>query len=433
MWRSVCLSILTLLLFVSGSGSERREKQKASMDSLEIGAMNAVKKAHQMTDLEFVPLSRIVANEDKTYKAGKLYKGLMYSSVKETNTFVGMDVSFHTFMTALHNPKSVLYTDNVSKLPYHGSNCGAYYGTVCSGLINYALGIDIYSRSYDIPKTDEMELVPNQSVSGLKVADVLWRRGHVVLVTEIVKDKNGKIDKIEICQAQHGGCHRSYMSSESINEMLANGKWQVYRYKNLKKNTTYMPLTEFVAVEGEEKIPFTYNDDICTNKGDKACYVCGEKVVLNLAQGFKTVEVYKDSVLYKKVNVGKIPDIELKDLPYGDYMARAINDTRKSDFTRWKVIDVNVRVDKADSKVYFSSSNSIPVYMEFSSINGFSLPKNVYVFSEEDIRNGFKYVDNPILQGKQKKKGHTYLKVHFECDYGRVINRPINLAEKVKK
>ena len=114
-------------------------------------------------------------------------------------------------------------------------------------------------------------------------------------------------------------------------------------------------------------------------------------------------------------------------------MARTINGTRKSDFTRWKVIDVNVRVDKADSKVYFSSSNSIPVYMEFSSINGFSLPKNVYVFSKEDIRNGFKYVDNPILQGKQKKKGHTYLKVHFECDYGRVINRPINLAEKVKK
>ena len=180
------------------------------VDSVELGRMNAVKKAHQMTDLEFVPLVSFKANSNKTYKTGKQYKGLLYSSVKETNTFVGMDVSFHTFMTALHNPKSVLYTEDVSKLPYHGTNCAAYYGTVCSGLVDYALGIGIYTRSYEIPQADCMELVPNQSAAGLEVADVLWRKGHVAMVTGIWKDAKGNIERIEICQAQPGGDFRGF-------------------------------------------------------------------------------------------------------------------------------------------------------------------------------------------------------------------------------
>ena len=114
-----------------------------------LGARNAIKKAYQMTDLCFTPLDSFVANPSKTYYRGGKYRGLVYSSVKETHTFVGMDVSFHTFMTALHNPRSVIYTENVSKPPYHGSNCGAYYGTVCSGLITYALGLKVYQKSYD--------------------------------------------------------------------------------------------------------------------------------------------------------------------------------------------------------------------------------------------------------------------------------------------
>ena len=43
----------------------------------------------------------------------------------------------------------------------------------------------------------------------------------------------------------------------------------------------------------------TFDDDICTNRGDKACFISGETVTLNIAKGFKTVEIFKDSVLYK--------------------------------------------------------------------------------------------------------------------------------------
>ena len=401
------------------------------VDSLELGRLNAVKKAHQMTDLEFVPLASFKANSDKTYETGKKYKGLLYSSVKETNTFVGMDVSFHTFMTALHNPKSVLYTEDVSKLPYHGTNCAAYYGTVCSGLVDYALGIGLYTRSYEIPQADCMELVSNQSAAGLEVADVLWRKGHVAMVTGIWKDAKGNIERIEICQAQHGGSHRSYKnSSEAFNEMLAKGKWKIYRYKDLKKNVTYTPLTQFVAVEGEKKTPFEYNDDICTNKGDKSCYIVGEKVVLNVAKGFNSIEIYKDEKLYKTVSIDKNLDVLLENLPYGDYKARVVSRRKKSEYSYWKVIDVNVSLDEKNSRVVFSSANSVPVYLEFCSLSGSSFSKNVYAISEDDVKNGYKRVNIPQSKDYRKKSFPSYLKVHFECEYGRVINKPISWRNK---
>ena len=72
-----------------------------------IGASNAVKKAYQMADIVFFPKTDFSANS-RQYSAGKRYKGLVYSSVKEINTYIGTDVSFHTFMTAVNNPKSKL-------------------------------------------------------------------------------------------------------------------------------------------------------------------------------------------------------------------------------------------------------------------------------------------------------------------------------------
>ncbi len=97
------------------------------------------KKAHHMADIRWTPLNDI-PGLTKPIPAGIERVGLPYSSVKEKDKFVGLEVSFHTFMTALHNPRSVLYTEDVKESPYYGTNCGPYYGTVCSGAVNYALG-----------------------------------------------------------------------------------------------------------------------------------------------------------------------------------------------------------------------------------------------------------------------------------------------------
>ena len=170
--------LLSLTLFSVCNGQIKVGKPSLYVDDKgSPGAQNAVKKAHQMTDLEFVSHDTLKANFKKTYLPNKHYKGLIYSFPQETSTFVGLDVSFHTFMTALHNPRSVVYTEHLNKYPYHGKRIGSYYGTVCSGFVSYALGFKAYQTTYDIAKHDFMTLVDDQSVKGIQLADVLWQKG----------------------------------------------------------------------------------------------------------------------------------------------------------------------------------------------------------------------------------------------------------------
>lgn len=402
-----------------------------NIDSLtRVGAMNAVKKAHQMTDLPIIPAVTFTSNSTakEKYVAGKKYKGVIYSSVKEINTYVGQDVSFHTFMTALHNPRSVLYTDRLDQPPYHGENCRAYYGTVCSGLISYALGFKITQRSSDILVEDNFELIADQSAKGIRLADLICKNGHPRLVTGIMKDINGKIISIEISFAANSGCKRYEVKGEdAFNRMLKKNNFKIYRYKELYKNTSYIPANNFVAVDGEKQSFFTYNDAICANKGDKSCYVTGEDVTLNVFEGGDKVEIYKDSKLYKEISINhKDTNLILKKYPYGDYQARVVTGKKKSDYTCWKVIDVNVRIDKEKNRIYFSSANATPVYYEFSTISGGrpTNKKRVYAaeFTEKQIKNGFVTIEAPA----KGKLGCTFVKVHFECDYGMVINKPVN-------
>ena len=391
------------------------------------GAQYAVKKAHQMTDLEFIPADTIIANKSREYKPGKKYKGLIYSSVKETNTFVGLDVSFHTFMTAVHNPRSVLYTVNVAKPPYHGKNAAAYYGTVCSALVSYALGLKIYQKSYDFPNSDKMILIANQSSAGVQLADVMWKKGHVALLTGIRREKNtGKLFKIEYCEAVHKGCRRVVKAPEEFDQMIVDGKWKIYRYVDLEKNE-YKPLTDFVAVDGESKSPFTYNDDLCPNKGDKSCYNRGEIVVLNvLEDGFDEITIYKDSKIFTKKEIKGDSDIELVDLPYGNYKARLQRKGKMTDFVYWTVVDVQVNVNVEEGKIAFRSENAVPVYLEFCSENGERPDWGCYELTKEDISNGYVKVSKLPLSNKlDNHKSDLYVKVHFECNYGKVINRPI--------
>lgn len=426
----LCTFLFAFVMHFSAQPAMNRK----SLDS--IGAWNAVRKAHQMADLPIVPMKDFQSfpKNNGIYKKGRRYKGVIYSSAKETNTFVGTDVSFHTFMTALHNPRSIIYTDRTDEPPYHGVNCRSYYGTVCSGLITYALGFKITQRSFDILVSDDFELIDDQSARGIQLADIVCRNGHPAMVTGIEKDRQGTITRIEICSARGSGCCRLYVDGEdAFNKKLKQKGLQIYRYKYLYKNTSYTPATEFVAVDGEVLKPFQYNEVICANRGDKSCYVTGDDVILNVLKGGEKVEIFKDSKFYKEIYIHfRDTNVTLKNYPYGNYQARVVTGNKKSAFTRWKIIDVNVRIDQDRHRIYFNSANANPVYYEICSIAGGrpTNQKRTYAaeFTDADFKNGYVEVEPP----KKNKKGKadcTYVKVHFESDYGMVINRLVNWFE----
>jgi hypothetical protein len=85
-----------------------------------------------------------------------------YSSVRSEGRYIGFDIALRTFLAAVENPRSVLYTENLTG---RVSNAAAYYGSVCSAYTSYALGCGIpeVSRRYGPEISQGIQLVEPQS------------------------------------------------------------------------------------------------------------------------------------------------------------------------------------------------------------------------------------------------------------------------------
>lgn len=390
-----------------------------------LGRVNAVKKAYQMTDIEFTPLNPITANS-RTYQTGKKYQGLIYSSVKEIGTYVGTNVSFHTFMTAIHNPRSKIYSEKIDKAPYHGTNCKAYYGTMCSGLVSYALGVDM--ATFDFPVSDVMRKLDKNKHDSIEIADVLMHNnGHVALITNVKRDEKGFVESVEISEAVGSGCRRFTVNRDKYEKLMKETYKCVFRYTELFKNVDYTPAPEFVAVMDETPMSFVYNDVLCADKGDKACYREDEDITINIFHDYECLEVYKDDNPYLKIDGSSVKDIVLQGLPYGDYKARISMNGQYSDYTYWKVVNIELALDRPNGRLYFKSVNAIPYKMKFTNISGSR--KNAehlysqYISDEDTIRG---YIEIPL---EQTNTNFPFIHFSFATEYGKIENKPKNWFE----
>ena len=405
---------------------ERTKGMPSDLLMKEEGKLNAIKKAYQMTELTFTPVAAIWHNKDFYYPNVE-YKGLIYSSVKEIGTYVGTNVSFYTFASAVRNRRSKLYTERIDEPPYHGVNCRAYYGTVCSSLVSYALGISFIS--YDFVDSDLMKDIHYQIPEDVEVADVLWLKGHVAIITDISYSADGKVEMVEISEAVQEGCvRRQYSRSEFDNKMHRFFK-KAIRYKYIEDNTEYVPCPEIVPVAGEEPVPIQFVDEICIDKGDRSDYLIGEDVVINIYSAYDSIVVYKDDSIFSNYLPEEvISDISLINLPYGYYCAKHWFENNVVE-TRWSVIDYQVSYNKQDQIVSFKSNNSLPVLVRLCSISGGNGPgmnKLFYHFlTKDEQKAGAVYIpSDKILDEK-----HSYVQVKFKTEYGYVSTRPIKYQD----
>lgn len=406
---------LLVFFFITGCETEDASDYTMSIYSTSPGVINTVKKAYQMTDLKFTPKNNIEYNTG-TYFANNTYQGLIYSSVKEIQTYVGSDVSFHTFMTAINNPRSKIYTVHIDQSPYHGTNCRAYYGTVCSAFVCYSLGISGYA-SYSFPASNKFRKLISYHPDSIQVGDVLYKTDHVALITGLAKDESGHVKALEISEATQHGCERNTVSVVEFERLMITKYESIHRYLDIDKNIDYQSLAEFVPVMGETAIPFIYNDDICVDKGDKSCYLEGEEVVINILHSVEKLEIYKDDLLYKEMDIRENLDISLNDLPYGDYKARVSWGGIDSDYTYWKVVNVTTKIDRSSGRIYFRSKNAVPYKISGANIHG--SPAFNYTITEQEKAQGY-----VIISTDRFSENYPYLRVKFITEYGNIIDRP---------
>ena len=419
--------------------------------------LNVQKKSKQMTDIVWTPLADIpYQGTGGVFPANVPVTGLPYSSVKEIDKYIGFDVSIHTFMTAVNNPYSLLYTECVLKTRsasawgrvYNGvDNCAAYMGTVCSVLSGYGTGQVVQWPTAEDKWCAEINLnmvkVYEQKAQGLRIGDIIWIPGHNRLVVGLKRDSNGEVTHVQITEST--GSHvrqNADITAQTFNNKLSNEGGIIYRNIEIYKNR-YAP-SEFVAVGDETITPYIYNDDICTFAGDKATFRESDLIVLNYnlkSEGnWTAIKVFKDDVL---VNTYQLSEIDQSELPegqrnhalklgnthtYGQYKACMTDGTVDSEFTYWEVLETNVSYQRLEdtSRIEWSSENASALSWTICDINGTVYSHNE--FSLEEIEEG--HLDINLLNFNSRQypnrpfSGNMYLKIHFEGRFGRVTNEP---------
>lgn len=432
-------------------GDEKESPDNTSVIKRDVpeneGVKIAYKKARQFTDIKWRPKNYMPSTQsDKGYSPSNEYKGLWYSSVKETNKYVGIEVSLKTVMTALNNPYSLLYTENISEKnsrsaygeEYHGTNCGAYMGIVCSSLVGYALGMDLVWTTATFPYLAEKGIfkkINGNNVQDLRLMDVLHEDGHGSLITDIWRDGKGRIVKIEITEAiTPTAVSRIYTADDAQKRFNKDNFKAFYRYQEFHKNTDYTP-SAFVAVEGETVVSYKYNDDICTFAGDYASFGGEERIVINYTKGsYSEMEIYGEAGLIHTLKLSDDAavhsmDITALNLSGGYYKARLVGGGKSSDYTYFSIVDYNVSVtgSKTALTVDFSCQGGEAKHIKVTRENSYLVC--FYPFTTDDKNAQRVTIDIEKLRPiKRNVPGEElYLQVAFKTKYGIVHSLSIKI------
>lgn len=256
----------------------------------------------QLTDTRWTPLRDIPSYTRSTgklwHKAGETVTGLPYSSPEPTDSFLIENYSLNTFFSALANPDSALYTKDLGGI----RNSWTYIAIVCNGLVRYAYGITRrYStkRWLDIPGIHQVALPGQYTVDDIQLCDALYAfgqgRNHVAIVTDILRDENGKVAFVEVSEAIAPRCRKALFAPEEYYEKYA--LFGLTRYDYLDQVTMPEP------IEMPAKPPV-----ISVDYGDRSNYFRGEPVVLSVfAEGPQQVLLQREDGPTETITVtGKV-------------------------------------------------------------------------------------------------------------------------------
>ena len=247
-----------------------------------VGVENALKRARQMLDIRWVPVGRypvgIGSSEapgtpkirrDFNYGPWRPQTGVPYSSVRRDEKYVGYNVSIETFMTAMYNPKSVLYTRS-----YQGDpeifNMHGYYGIVCSCFGSYVCGFPYRTSGARIIDDPDITEIETDVLENLELCDLVIKRGiHVAVITDIQRDAGGKVCLITVSESVRPLCVSEVYTVELFRKYWLNQGYHVYRYGKIHEQT-YEP-SPYVYVEGDPDLEIPpVNTALMSIFGDKA-------------------------------------------------------------------------------------------------------------------------------------------------------------------
>lgn len=237
---ALVLSVFLLMQLIPAVSAHPDSYHAADLSE---GVQNIVKRAKQMTGIQWTPREDIIGwGGWVTYRAGVTYTGLPYGRPHDEGSYIPWETSLTGFLKAVKDPDSRMYTSYASH-----DRRAPYYSQDCSAFVSWAW--DLPERQHTTTLPDYAVKISDSSYAQMEVGDCLSRAGyHVVLVTDLVYDASGKIIAVELSESDASApdslCHSFWFGEGHSRSMgafqkkyLDNG-YTLYRCKT-RDSVTY--------------------------------------------------------------------------------------------------------------------------------------------------------------------------------------------------
>ena len=414
-------------------------------DSPHIGwQQRAVERARALSQLQWTPVADTMPSRRGGYfEKGKQYTGAPYSSVRSVGRYIGFDISVPTFLAAVENPHSVLYTENLTgKVP----NAAPYYGTVCSAFTSYSLQCGIWevSRRHGPEVSPGIAQVQPQSASTVEVSDVIYTPhatetsgSHVEIVTAVNKDDNGQTTSVRVEESTSPTVKTTLYAAAKFDAHLASRNKRLFRIQDLDawRAQNRADWLRFPNYRADSATP-SINRTLLLDLGDWVPYQKGQPVKFNVmnrdARGVKSLVIQRSGTAMDEIPVTQPGVHERLFADCGDYTAHVVHsDGSPSAACEFAVCGLGLRLPPGsirlnqDWKVDFSSENIQPIAIYLWS-DADSYGRHPLFISADERHQGSLTVPGNLL----KKPGNLQVWVIGEHRLGRLkVRKDIAVAE----
>lgn len=379
----------------------------------------SVEYARIMSRVKWTPVAEGMPKRGGQFEVGKEYTGVPYSSVKHVGRYIGFDIFLKTFLAAVENPKSVLYTENLyGKV----TNAECYYGKVCSSYTSYALqcGIWYVSKVHGPEFREGVTIVEPQSAQAARPGDIIYtpparKQGgsHVEMVTEIVRDADGKVTHVRIEESRPQTTSNTLRSVKDFEAHLSSRNRELYRITDLDawRGRNRAEAFLFPNYEDDSATP-EINRVLLLDRGDWVPYHKGQPVKINLMdrddQGIGALVIKRSGGVVEKIeNPGK-GVVERSFDTCGDYTAYCVmSDGSMSQACEFAVCELDfslpaARVSRGKSwEIQFTSENMNAIILYFKNSSDGYDEHNVFI-TDEDRKSGRVAIPSGVLDKAEK-------------------------------
>ena len=338
--------------------------------------------------------------------------GIPYSAATRYEGYVGTDVSMYTYLAAVKNPQSVIYTK-----AYNDYYAHCYYGDDCSGMLNGGNALHDNITTGLLKTCGLYEVIDN--FNELQVGDGLWMQGHCSEIIGLHKDKYGRIMLVEFADEWTPyPRHKMYRWNELMTFLKTNGYNAILRYKN--RDVVELSPSDTVFFEDLENATFP---DIIADRGDKFSSYSGEDISFHVmdSDGYSSIEVKKDGTT---IDTKPVADFTLSNPSDGNYEVKLVG-TNKTSSCYFHVGTINFSI--SGNTLTFSATNSFKPYSISAykadpkdgngNITAFSSKQIFHLFTAEELASGTCDISD-LLTYINANNGYIKLKAY--TDYGTI-------------